>query len=151
MQVDMFMTCHFLLEVPLYEQQGCHCQWSIARLNPRIPRIFELSKWNINLESLNSRASKIISNDIKPEAISCELKTENPSLNFCAGVCVGENQPTNFSLGSKDAQESFIHASGKIEFPKNQTKALVPLESVQTFEIKKHSRNKSRPIPDPGI
>ena len=49
-------------------RQECF-SWSINRLNPRI---FELSEWNLNMDSSDFRASKIISNDTKLEPISSE-------------------------------------------------------------------------------
>ena len=49
----------------------------IIRLNPGILRIFELSKWKVNLNGSDFRASKMISNDTEPEPISCETNIKN--------------------------------------------------------------------------
>ena len=75
----------------------------MCRLNSGIYRIFELSVRNLNLKSLDCRASKIISNDTKLEEIPWELDVENPLFNFCVGVWVGGHPPANFSHASKDA------------------------------------------------
>ena len=49
----------------------------INRLNSRTFRIFELSAWNFNLNNSDCRASKINSDDTKPEPISWELNLQN--------------------------------------------------------------------------
>ena len=51
--------------------------------------------------SSDCRASKSISNGIKLEPISWELKIENPFLNFCVGVWVGWH-PFNIFRLKKD-------------------------------------------------
>ena len=76
----------------------------IIRLNSGIFTIFELSDLNLNLNSSDCRTRKIISNDIKLEAIPWELDIENQLFNFCVGVWVGGHAPANFSYISKDAQ-----------------------------------------------
>ena len=63
--------------------------------------IFELSLRNLNLNSSDCRASKIISNDTKLEEIPWELNVENPLFNFCVGVWDGGNPGANFSDISK--------------------------------------------------
>ena len=61
----------------------------IHRLNSGIFETFELSAWNIYLNSSDCRASKIIKNDTKFEPISWELSSENSLLNLCVGESVG--------------------------------------------------------------
>ena len=56
---------------------------------------------NINLNTLDCRASKIIKNDTN------FLGNENPILNFYVGIWVGGHPPANVSHGSKGAQEKF--------------------------------------------
>ena len=80
--------------------------WEIVRLNSGIFRILELSELNLNLNSLDCKASKIISNDTPLEPISWELNVGNQCFNFCVGVGVGGQDATNFSHISKDAQEN---------------------------------------------
>ena len=58
----------------------------MSRLNSGNFRIFEPSEWNLNLNSSDCRASKIIYNDTKLEPISWELNLKNPLFNFCVGV-----------------------------------------------------------------
>ena len=58
----------------------------MGRLNSVIFRIFRLGAWNLNLNSSDCRASKIISNNTKLEAIPRELDVENPLFSFCVGV-----------------------------------------------------------------
>ena len=58
----------------------------MSRLNTGNFRIFEPSEWNLNLNSSDCRASKIIYNDTKLEPISWELNLKNPLFNFCVGV-----------------------------------------------------------------
>ena len=59
---------------------------TINRLNSGIFRIFEPSLGNFNLNGSDCRASKIIWNDTKLEAIPWEFNVENPLFNFCVGV-----------------------------------------------------------------
>ena len=59
---------------------------AMARLNSGIFRIFRLGAWNLNLNNSDCRASKIISNNTKLEAIPRELDVENPLFSFCVGV-----------------------------------------------------------------
>ena len=80
----------------------------IRRLNSGILRIFKLREWNLNLNSSDCRASKIICNDSNLDAIPWKLNIENPRFSICVSVWVGRNPPTNLSYGSKDAQENFI-------------------------------------------
>ena len=77
----------------------------MSRLNSGIFRILELMEYNLNLNSSDCSASKIISNDTRPEPISW-FDIENSIFNFCVGVWVVGHLPTNFSHGSKDAQEN---------------------------------------------
>ena len=60
----------------------------MIRMNSGIFRNFELSIWNLKLNSLDCRAWKIISNDIKLEPISWELNLKNQLFNFCVGFWV---------------------------------------------------------------
>ena len=78
--------------------------WRMHRLNSGIFRIFESSTWNLNPNSSDCRASKIISNDIKLEPIFWELNLKNQLFNFCVGIWVGDHPRTNFSHRPKDAQ-----------------------------------------------
>ena len=78
----------------------------IGRLNSGIFTIFELSELNLNLNSSDCRARKIISNDTKLEAIPWELDDGNPLFKFCVGVWVRGQDGTNFSHISNDAQEN---------------------------------------------
>ena len=73
-------------------------------MNSQIFRIFELSIRNLNLNSSDCRASKIISNDIKLEPTALELNLKNQLFNFCLGVRVGGHPRANFSHRLKDAQ-----------------------------------------------
>ena len=111
----IYYTCGMLQECRHPDYPGCIWRTddsglsgldmrSMFRLNSGILRIFELGEWNLNLNSSDCRASKIIYNDIKLEPISWELNLKNRLFNFCAGVCVGGHRPTNFSHISKDAQ-----------------------------------------------
>ena len=70
---------------------------SIDRLNSGIFRIFELGGWNLNLNSSDCGASKIIWNDIKLERIPWVLIIENRLCSICVGVWVGGHHPTDFS------------------------------------------------------
>ena len=80
-------------------------EWSFMnRLNSGIFRIFELREWNLNLNSSDCRASKIIYNDTKLEPIPWEQTRENSLLNFCVGVSVRGHDGTKFFHISKDAQ-----------------------------------------------
>ena len=56
------------------------------RLNSGNIRICDPREWNLNLNSSDCSASKIISNDKQLETNSWEVKIENPFLNFCVGV-----------------------------------------------------------------
>ena len=76
----------------------------IRRLNSGIFRIFDPREWNLNLNSSDCRASKIIWNVTKLGPISWELNIEYPIFNFCVGVWVGEHHRANFSHKPKDAQ-----------------------------------------------
>ena len=97
------LSGHFPVEkAPIWSVKS-----SMTTLNSEIFRIFELSEWNINLNSSKCRALKIISNDTKLEPISWELNYENPLFNFCVGVWVRGQDGTNFSHISKDAQDNF--------------------------------------------
>ena len=58
----------------------------IWRLNFGILMIFEPSERNLNLNASDCRASKILPNETKLEAISWELVFGNPIFNFCVGV-----------------------------------------------------------------
>ena len=49
-------------------------------------RIFKLSKPNLNLNSSDYRASKIISNDTELEPIPWEPNMKNHIFHFCVGV-----------------------------------------------------------------
>ena len=71
--------------------------WHMNRLNLGIFRIFELSTWNLNPNSSDWRAYKIIYNYTKLGPISWELNLKNQILNFCVGVWVGGHDATNFS------------------------------------------------------
>ena len=71
--------------------------WHMNRLNLGIFRIFGLSTWNLNPNSSDCRAYKIIYNYTKLGPISWELNLKNQILNFCVGVGVGEHDATNFS------------------------------------------------------
>ena len=57
-----------------------------SRSNSGIFGTFELSAWNIYLNSSGCRASKIVKNDTKFEPISWKFNSEIPILNFCVGV-----------------------------------------------------------------
>ena len=59
----------------------------IDKLNNEIFEIFELSEGKLSLNILDSRAWKIIWNDIQAELIPWEMNIENPILNICVGVC----------------------------------------------------------------
>ena len=63
----------------------------ITRLNSGIIKIFDPKKWNLNMDSPDCRASKIIENGIQLGPISWELKIENTLFIICVGVCVGSN------------------------------------------------------------
>ena len=73
----------------------------IGRLNSGNFRIFEISLWNFNLNGSDCRASKIISNDMNPEPMSCELNTENQLLNFCVGVSIRGRMRHTFHIYQK--------------------------------------------------
>jgi len=79
---------------------------TMTRLNSGNFRIFQPCEWNLNLNSSDCRASKIIYNDIKLEPISWELNLKNPVLNTCVGVSVGGHPRANFSHTAKDAQNN---------------------------------------------
>ena len=79
----------------------------ITRLISGIFRIFDPREWNLNLNSSDCRASKIIWNDTKLGPISWELNIEYPTFNFCVGVWVGGHHRANFLHRSKDALENF--------------------------------------------
>ena len=90
---------------PIYNR-GKPSSSFIGRLNSGNFRIFEPCEWNLNLNSSDCRASKIIYNDIKLEPISWELNLKNPVLNTCVGVSVGGHPRANFSHTAKDAQNN---------------------------------------------
>ena len=60
------------------------------RLNFGNFRIFELSVGNLNLNSFECRALKIMSNDTELESVSWDLNIENTLFKSCVGVWVGE-------------------------------------------------------------
>ena len=81
--------------------------WSlIMSLNSGIFWIFDPREWNLNLNSSDSRASKIIWNDTKPEPMSRELNIENQILNFCVGVWVGGHNSVSFHTDKRSLAES---------------------------------------------
>ena len=55
-----------------------HYELNMDRLNSGIFRIFKVSVQNLNLNSSDCRALKIITNDTKLEPISWELNLKNP-------------------------------------------------------------------------
>ena len=83
-----------------------HILYYMVRLNSGNFGIFQLSFWNLSLNSSDCRASKIIQKDTKLETISLELNAENPLFNICVGVWVRGQDAANFSHVSKDAQEN---------------------------------------------
>ena len=74
------------------------------RLNSGIFMIFELSIWNLNLNSSDCIAQKIIWNDTKLEPIPWELNMKNQFFDFCVGVLVSGHHLANLSHTSKDAK-----------------------------------------------
>ena len=56
---------------------------------------------------LDRRASKIIQNDIKLEAVLWEFDIENPFFDFCVGVWVGGQPPTHFVQSFKNFTDAF--------------------------------------------
>ena len=96
----------------------CH----IARLNSGNLRTFEC---NLNLNSSDCRALKIIFNDTKLESISWELNIINRLLDFCVGVLVGghpRSQPQCISANQRaklsDAPSS-VRSQAKFQYSKN--------------------------------
>jgi len=93
----------------------------IPRLNFENFGIFELSVWNLNLNSSNCRASKIISNDAKLAPMSWQLSIENLLSYFCVGVWVDRHPPipeaiqpthtigTNQTLIIFDSEENYFY------------------------------------------
>ena len=72
----------------------------IPRLNPEIERIFELSVWNLNLNSSDFRAYKIIWNDIKVDPFSWKPKREKSTFQL-----LRRRLSRWTSRGSKDVKE----------------------------------------------
>ena len=107
-------------------------RWPIARSNSGITRIFLSSVWKLNLRSSNLRAPKNIFNDIKLEPVPRELNIENPLLNFCVGVWVGEHP-----LLTKSDSQGIGH---NFWYPWNQHDLL---NHFQFLAIKKSPRGKS--------
>jgi len=81
-------------------------QRAINRLNSGNFRIFKPREWNLNFNSSDYRAAKIIYNDINLEPISWELDLKNPLSNICVGVWVGGHPRANLWSGSKDAHKN---------------------------------------------
>ena len=79
----------------------------MIRLNSGIFRIFKVSVQNLNLNSSDCRALKIITNDTKLEPISWELNLKNSCFFICVGVWVRGQDAANFWHIWKDAQKNF--------------------------------------------
>ena len=97
---------------------GLSFRCSISRLNSGIFGIFKLSACNLNLNSSDCGASKIIYNDTKLEPIPWEQTRENSLLNFCVGILWKEKNAyakklfrfliPEFSLSIRDASKSAL-------------------------------------------
>ena len=100
------MACLFVVSAFLPQELRMINNWIMIRLNSGIFRIFKVSVQNLNLNSSDCRALKIITNDTKLEPISWELNLKNSCFFICVGVWVRGQDAANFWHVSKDAHKN---------------------------------------------
>ena len=106
MSIMLFLLVMIIVALGLLCLSMMRSASEMGRLNSGIFSSFEPKEWNLNLNSSDCSAWKMIKNDAKLESISWDLKIENRFLNFCVGVWVGGHLATIFSQRSKDAHEN---------------------------------------------
>ena len=97
-EIEFWEIVHKLRKIVFYH---------MTRLNPGIFGFFGPSEWILNMKSSDCKASKIIFNDTKVEAIFWELNIVNVLFNFCVGdiFAVGFAQSEN-AISGQESQRS---------------------------------------------